>query len=120
MVKLLIRLSNSNIQKVISLAMQVIMINSYWKKITWKLFMQIACACTTLGLRYQWSVIYFKSQRKNTIKCISNTIKSSYHAGYISGKIRITIRNSETRKKINSRTKQTHRDFSVKWRSYDI
>ena len=112
----------SNIQKVIYLAMQVIMINSYWKKITWKIFMQIACACTTPGLRYQWSVIYFKTHRKNTIKCISSTIKSSYHAGYISGNSNpryVLSRNTETRKKINSRTRETHGEFSVKWRSYD-
>ena len=112
----------SNIQKVIYLAMQVIMINSYWKKITWKIFMQIACACTTPGLRYQWSVIYFKTHRKNTIKCISSTIKSSYHAGYISGNSNpryVLSRNTETRKKINSRTTETHGEFSVKWRSYD-
>ena len=92
----------SNIQKVISLAMQVIMINSYWKKITWKLFMKIACAYATPGLRYQWSVTYFKSQRKNTIKCISNTIKSSHHAGYISGNSiprYVLSQNTETRKK---------------------
>ena len=102
--------------------MQVIMINSYWKKITWKIFMQIACACTTPGLRYQWSVIYFKTHRKNTIKCISSTIKSSYHAGYISGNSNpryVLSRNTETRKKINSRTRETHGEFSVKWRSYD-
>ena len=40
------------------------------------------------------------------------------HKWKLDSKIRI-ITKHRNKKKINSRTKQTHGEFSVKWRSYD-